>query len=1015
MEEASPTALEDWVNGERDSPACMELIELSEGVSPAALRALTLELPGMVGGESCVQGTNVERFLGLIVVLLANPKTEVAAASAFLAALRCLGNTSRGLFNPLAFYELCKVLPGALCTGTGDDTIALRKMVRIARRKQDSDDDDDYGSPSPSLGIQVADELAEQLNLFLEAVPLAGYPETLSQLVTALVEAAARGAGSRVYLPLTSCLGSEHGEPVCTARTLLRSLQPSLTLARETGQSAAPGNQAALEAQQACVDFLLRLCKHSVDSDEPRRAALQHVVQALLQHASVAAPVRAESRACVCNALCLVLAALPAAEARRYAGFLWRYSRTSKVAARIFSVEMAATVLQAAGATSSPQRGQAQQDDTQRANLSADGVPQILWKLLVHRVSDKAPAVRAKSLSSLAVLLVKLHAEPGRRVLLQVHLPIPVVLPAVAADMPPLTLLDKASGSRDVASPLPGMGQGGLSPSVGLARVTPAAQVEAASSLPSLGALLQQRCADERPAVRRAALQTMEAWARASGMQPSGSQLKLIVRGCSDVSPAIRKQATRSLWSMLQLDPQSVALQAAWTSAILPLATDSEPSVCDACLDTVLGGVLHPLARSNKPRDLAGWPLLLQLPDSALPYLQRAVRLLSRQKRLPSGLAPKLQALLADAPQEGGMVGGGLSTLRERPVVWALLHEVADLPTAEAAQQKLDHGVIFRCWQQASSVRGDVEAEEAASALRLLVSLSSRALLGTQVAAELRTDLFERLHRFDVSPQLAMLLVQACSSLASPTEQPAWAAGLLKRCEVRLAGAITDQRQLRVCLIAAGELSLVASQAVTPTLVAALQVLAHGGNGDSVTPASRAAAFVALGKVCMSSAEVAQRLLPVFMTALTSHELAAVRTNALVVLFDLAKRHTALLERHFSTMALSIHDVAAAVRHKALLLFSQLLFEDYIKWRPTLFRAFCVALSDSEAAARAAAQVAASARTPSHPHTYLYPPGHLSPAKGHHHPAPTGEPLPAASATIAAPCFQVIPRAAVPD
>ena len=115
------------------------------------------------------------------------------------------------------------------------------------------------------------------------------------------------------------------------------------------------------------------------------------------------------------------------------------------------------------------------------------------------------------------------------------------------------------------------------------------------------------------------------------------------------------------------------------------------------------------------------------------------------------------------------------------------------------------------------------------------------------------------------------------------------------------------------------------------------------------------------------------------------------------------------------TMALSIYDVAAAVRHKALLLFSQLLFEDYIKWRPTLFRAFCVALSDSEAAARAAAQVAASARTPSHPHTYLYPPGHLSPAKGHHHPAPTGEPLPAASATIAAPCFQVIPRAAVPD
>ena len=107
----------------------------------------------------------------------------------------------------------------------------------------------------------------------------------------------------------------------------------------------------------------------------------------------------------------------------------------------------------------------------------------------------------------------------------------------------------------------------------------------------------------------------------------------------------------------------------------------------------------------------------------------------------------------------------------------------------------------------------------------------------------------------------------------------------------------------------------------------------------------------------MGSVEVAQRLLPVFMTALTSHEDAAVRSNALVILFDLAKRHTALLERHFSTMALSLYDGAASVRHSALLLFSQLLLEDYVKWRPSLFRAFCAALADVEPGVRDAAQV----------------------------------------------------------
>ena len=59
---------------------------------------------------------------------------------------------------------------------------------------------------------QGADALAEQLGLFLDARPLAGYPEILSQLVGAIVEAAALGAGSRVYKPLSGCLSAEHGE-----------------------------------------------------------------------------------------------------------------------------------------------------------------------------------------------------------------------------------------------------------------------------------------------------------------------------------------------------------------------------------------------------------------------------------------------------------------------------------------------------------------------------------------------------------------------------------------------------------------------------------------------------------------------------------------------------------------------------------------------------------------------------------------------------------------------------------
>ena len=136
---------------------------------------------------------------------------------------------------------------------------------------------------------------------------------------------------------------------------------------------------------------------------------------------------------------------------------------------------MASTVLLAAAAS----------PPSQRTSLTADGVPQMLWKLLVQRISDKAPGVRTKSLGCVAVLLVKLHAEPGHRMLHQVQMPVPVPAAAAVSPMlppppgsmppPPPAVLDasKGGGGGPVGSPQ-AVAERGASPGV---------QVEAALTL----------------------------------------------------------------------------------------------------------------------------------------------------------------------------------------------------------------------------------------------------------------------------------------------------------------------------------------------------------------------------------------------------------------------------------------------------------------------------------------------------------------------------------------------------
>lgn len=117
---------------------------------------------------------------------------------------------------------------------------------------------------------------------------------------------------------------------------------------------------------------------------------------------------------------------------------------------------------------------------------------------------------------------------------------------------------------------------------------------------------------------------------------------------------------------------------------------------------------------------------------------------------------------------------------------------------------------------------------------------------------------------------------------------------------------------------------------------------------DIPTPV-RVCAFVTLGKLCLRDQELAKDCITMLIRELRTCRVQEIRSNILLILGDLCIRYTSLVDAYIPTIALSLLDASALIRRSALLLFSQLILQDYIKWRESLLRFFIRAVVDPDA------------------------------------------------------------------
>ena len=108
----------------------------------------------------------------------------------------------------------------------------------------------------------------------------------------------------------------------------------------------------------------------------------------------------------------------------------------------------------------------------------------------------------------------------------------------------------------------------------------------------------------------------------------------------------------------------------------------------------------------------------------------------------------------------------------------------------------------------------------------------------------------------------------------------------------------------------------------------------------------RAHAFATLGKMCLIDEALAKKSVPLFIREIEKSSDESVRNNVVIVMCDLCVKYTSVVDRYIAKISESMCDKSPLVRRNALSLLTQVIAEDFVKWKPLILFRFLFKLTD---------------------------------------------------------------------
>uniref|UniRef100_A0A673XRJ3 Condensin-2 complex subunit D3 n=1 Tax=Salmo trutta TaxID=8032 RepID=A0A673XRJ3_SALTR len=892
----------------------------------------SLLLPYMTDTESVWtvfgdNGVSVKSLVAVLSYFILGGKSKTAsvqqrisalqASSLYLLLLGIPGSVVNKMFHQILFDTCLNTVsncwPQSLVKKRKKDTLKSSQAdgKRSKPHRKDNDemevDEDEEQEEEVHLSPQDLLKIREGVVLLVKSLlrlllkfPLKDEPQSADNCVQVLLDSASiyrdiddmRTMPELAYYGLWLLCSSNHGdEKVSLRRVFHRVLYVILMMSK--GESGKPSLMMATQAVLAARDQAIGFVSHVVD--ELKEPALPFL-RILLQHISFRMVDKTDYRTHGAQAVAKLLAKMPCGDYASFIKWLFDYSRQAKVAYRMFALDVSMALLE-------------QPEREANENLDAELVSFLSHRFLVHnmvfgRRSDASPTVRGHALTCLAQCL----------------------------DLPSM------NATRSIKELFP------TSESLSHTYIYICMYVHMHKDTM---ALLKHRVSDPKTNVRKCALQAMMGLLKHNVIMLSEENLAVLSERTRDPALSVKKKALQCLMDLLAAHPENSLVQKAWLRGVVPAVVDAESSVQEKALEcleqTILSQVKsHGSYSYRDAQQTLTWDLLGLLCDNCQDlgrYFSRAFTVWSKQNKFTAAFINNLISHTEAEHATGA---------------WLLLSKVA------SSCPRLDYGKILDAWDDLVRSKN----------VTVTTSCHILCVIG-DIGEHLNEDTKSRIvgecpsSNQKLNYALQTFLNQHCGELVS-------------LCEAYLSKSLIDRSFEYYCkasinwifchLYTLGVASLHCPSKVGKRIVLLVQSVLTSSveqqsegseelagsqplsqfKASSMPSSVRAHAVITLGKLCLQHEELTRKYLPAFARELELCSELAVRSNVVVVMCDLCVRYTNMVDRYVPNVSACLRDKEPLIRKQTLTMLTNLLQEEYVKWKGSLFFRFIAVLVDSD-------------------------------------------------------------------